>query len=91
MTEIASDRHNRLVPEIVRTILEPTINGTESNIADAMVMTESIITGVIAFTSRYDPEAKGVLEYQRAMLEMLIENVMDRLEKIHRERHRNGD
>ncbi|MGH6950835.1 MAG: hypothetical protein ACREH4_08180 [Vitreimonas sp.] len=67
--------HNKLAGEIVRRIVEPTIEagGDRTSI---LVLTESVVTGVVEFCARNDNVSREVV------LDALIDGVRERLTDI---------
>lgn len=64
---IESDRHNRLAPAILRQIITET-----GNEADAMVVLESVMLGLMLY---YRPDPRHAGEYMDIMTTQVIERM----------------
>lgn len=69
------DLHNKLAGEIVRRIVTPIIESGGAR-TDILILTESVVTGVIEFCARHDEVSRKVV------LDALTEGVRGRLEDI---------
>lgn len=70
-----SDLHNKLAGKIVRSIVEPILEQGGERTA-ILVLTESVVTGVIEFCARNDRVSREVV------LDALIDGVRGRLADI---------
>ncbi len=73
----ATDLHNKLAGKILRSIVEPILEQGGERTA-ILVLTESVVTGVIEFCARNDEVSREVV------LNALIDGVRGRLEEIAR-------
>lgn len=71
----AADLHNKLAGEIVKSIVRPILEAGGERTA-ILVLTESVVTGVVEFCARNDEVSRSVV------LDQLIEGVRGRLEDI---------
>lgn len=69
MNETASERHDRLAPEIFKQI----VSETNRNEAEAMVIVESVLLGMLRFFRANDPRAQVL--FLETMCEALVERI----------------
>jgi len=70
-----TDLHNKLAGQIVRSIVAPIIeSGGERT--DILVLTESVVTGVVEFCARNDGVSREIV------LDALVSGVQRRLDEI---------
>lgn len=79
----ATDLHNKLAGEIVKSIVRPILEAGGAR-TDILVLTESVVTGIVEFCARNDGVSRGMV------YDALMDGVDKRLTELREREERSG-